>query len=158
VGNYFGPRKRWWLILTSIVQTIFVFCGAGIQYAGPSPLPDSGPAVLAVIFLLAFSSGAQVAMARGLEITEITTAMATAAFVDVFIDKKLLAKSNRRRNRRIAFLLSLFAGSFVGAFAYKAHGSPFTLVISGVGKAVMTISLVANKGEDRKERAETLGV
>lgn len=145
IGNIFGPRKRWWLILSSIVQTAFVFAAAGIQYAGPDPVRDSGPQALAVISLLAFSSGAQVAMARGLNITEITTAMATAAYVDIFIDENMLKKNNRRRNRRIAFLLSLFAGSFAGAFAYKALGSPFALIVSGVGKALVTVSLVANK-------------
>jgi uncharacterized membrane protein YoaK (UPF0700 family) len=151
VGNYFGPRKRWWLILTSILQTSLVFAAAGIQYRGPDPVPESGPQALAVISLLAFSSGAQVAMARGLQITEITTAMATAAYVDIFIDENMFEKRNRRRNRRIAFLISLFAGSFAGAFAYKALGSPFALLVSGVGKAIVTVSLVTNKGLEDKE-------
>jgi hypothetical protein len=158
LGNYFGPRKRWWLILTSVVQTTLVFGAAAIQHAGSGPpamLQAQGsevPATLAVIFLLAFSSGAQVAMARGLQMTEITTAMATAAFVDIFIDPKMLARGNRGRNRRLAFLLSLSAGGFAGAFAYKALGSPLTLLISGVGKAVMSISLVMNKGEDEVQK------
>ena len=86
------------------------------------------------------------AMARGLNITDITTAMATAAYVDIFIDEKMFAKVNRKRNRRFAFLISLFAGSFAGAFAYKACGSAFALLISGIGKTIVTISLVANKG------------
>lgn len=146
LGNHLGARKRYWLLLTSIFQTILVFVAAAVQYRGPDPVSDSGPAALAVISMLAFSSGAQVAMARGLNITEITTAMATAAYVDIFIDEKMFEKKNRKRNRRIAFLLSLFAGSFAGAFAYKAHGSPFALVVSGVGKAIVTVSFIANKG------------
>jgi uncharacterized membrane protein YoaK (UPF0700 family) len=160
LGNYVGPRKRWWLIFTSVFQTALVFAATAIQYAGPNTVQDTGPTALAVLSLLAFSSGAQVAMARGLQITEITTAMATAAYVDIFIDEKLFTKRNRRRNRRIAFLLSLFAGSFAGAFAYKAHGSAFALVVSGVGKAAVSISLMVNKGtmEDKKRefRVETL--
>ncbi len=100
-------------------------------------------------------------MARGLQITEITTAMATAAYVDIFIDEKMFERRNRRRNRRIAFLLSLFAGSFAGAFAYKALGSAFALVVSGIGKATVTVSLVVNKGieendRNRKKRGEEL--
>ena len=140
---------------SSIIQTALVFVAAGIQYAGPSPVEDTGPHALAVISLLAFSSGAQVAMARGLQITEITTAMATAAYVDIFIDEQMFAKRNRRRNRRIAFLLSLFAGSFAGAFAYKARGSPFALIVSGIGKALVTISLVANKDVGGEEKIES---
>jgi uncharacterized membrane protein YoaK (UPF0700 family) len=154
VGNYFGPRKRWWLIASSTMQTALVFVAAGIQYAGPSPVEDTGPHALAVISLLAFSSGAQVAMARGLQITEITTAMATAAYVDIFIDEDMFAKKNRKRNRRVAFLLSLFAGSFAGAFAYKVRGSPFALLISGIGKALVTVSLVVNKDMRGDEKIE----
>lgn len=144
--------------MTSIFQTALVFAAAAIQYSGPTPVQDTGPTALAVLSLLAFSSGAQVAMARGLQITEITTAMATAAYVDIFIDEKMFAKRNRRRNRRIAFLLSLFAGSFAGAFAYKAQGSAFALVVSAVGKAIVSISLIVNKEmvEDREKR-ETRG-
>ncbi len=152
LGNYFGARKRYWLLVTSIFQTILVFVAAILQYRGPSPVLDTGPTALAVISLLAFSSGAQVAMARGLNITEITTAMATAAYVDIFIDEKIFEKKNRRRNRRIAFLMSLFAGSFVGAFAYKARGSPFALIVSGVGKAIVAVSFVANKGVEEIEK------
>ncbi|KAN0105910.1 Protein of unknown function (DUF1275) domain containing protein [Hyaloscypha variabilis] len=151
LGNYFGPRKRWWLMASSIIQTTLVFITVGIQYAGPSLVEDTGAHALAVISLLAFSSGAQVAMARGLQITEITTAMATAAYVDIFIDKEMFALKNRRRNRRVAFLLSLFAGSFAGAFLYKARGSPFALIMSGVGKALVTISLVANRDVREEE-------
>lgn len=146
LGNYIGARKRWWLIATSIFQTVLVFAAAGIQYAGPSPVEDSGPAALAVISLLAFSSGTQVAMVRGLQITEITTAMATAAFVDIFIDEKMFQKSNRKRNRRIAFLISLFLGSFAGAFSYKALGSSFALLVSGLGKFIVAVGLLANTG------------
>ena len=48
-------------------------------------------------------------------------------------------------------MLSLFAGSFAGAFAYKARGSPFALIVSGVGKALVTISLVANRDMGEEE-------
>jgi len=136
---------------TSVVQTALVFVAAGIQYAGPNPVEDTGPHALAVISLLAFSSGAQVAMARGMQITDITTAMATAAYVDIFIDTEMFALKNRKRNRRVAFLLSLFAGSFAGAFAYRARGSAFALIVSGIGKALVTISLIANRDMGQEE-------
>jgi hypothetical protein len=98
-----------------------------------------------VIALLAFSSGGQVAMARSLNITEITTAMATAAYVDLFIDQKLLKWRNRGRNRRALFLIMLFAGSFAGAFAYKTMGSPFVLLMSSVGKVVVLGAFFFNR-------------
>ncbi|CZR66555.1 related to DUF1275 domain protein [Phialocephala subalpina] len=156
IGNLVGPRKRWWLLLSSVLQTLMVFAATAIQYTGPSPVPDHGSSALAVLALLAFSSGAQVAMARGLKITEITTAMATAAYVDIFIDEAIFQRQNRKRNRRMAFLLVLFAGSFAGAFMYKAKGSAFALLISAVGKLIVAVSFVWNgelKEEEEVEKA-----
>lgn len=71
IGNAIGPRKRWWLIATNIFSTALMFAAAGVQYA--VPVTASGPAALGVIALLAFSSGAQVAMARPLKVPQITT-------------------------------------------------------------------------------------
>jgi Protein of unknown function (DUF1275) len=56
--------------------------------------PAKGPAQVRVIALLAFASGAQVEIARSLRITNIITAMATAAFFDLFIDFGLLARES----------------------------------------------------------------
>ncbi|KAE8445742.1 hypothetical protein EG329_012921 [Mollisiaceae sp. DMI_Dod_QoI] len=154
IGNQAGPRRRWWLLLSSILQTFMVFGASAIQYTGRSPVPDTGSAALAVLSLLAFSSGAQVAMARGLKITEITTAMATAAYVDIFVDTAIFQRQNRRRNRRMAFLVTLFAGSFAGAFMYKAKGSAFALLISAVGKLLVAGSLVWNKEMVEDEEVE----
>lgn len=92
-------------------------------------------------------------MARGLKITEITTAMATAAYVDIFIDEAIFQRQNRKRNRRMAFLVILFAGSFAGAFMYKAKGSAFALLISAVGKLIVAVSFVWN-GELEEEEVE----
>lgn len=76
IGNLLGCRRRSWLLLSNFLQTAMVFAATALQYAYPI-LVEGGHA-LAVIALLAFASGGQVAMARGLKITEITTAMATA--------------------------------------------------------------------------------
>lgn len=82
LGNYFGPRRRWWLVLTNALQTAMVFAAVGMQYRFGINIPGERRLGidLAVIALLAFSSGGQVAMARALQMTEITTAMATAAY------------------------------------------------------------------------------
>lgn len=79
-----------------------------------------------------------------------TTAMATAAWVDIFIDPFLLAgiTKNRSRNRRAAFLLALIAGSFLGAATYRAGGSGFALVISVIIKAMAALLFLIND-EDR---------
>lgn len=147
IGNAVGGRRRLWLLVSNAIQTALVFAAAALQYRGGSVVEPEGATALGVIALLAFSSGAQVAMARSTKVVEITTAMATAAWIDLLVDPRLLAGRNRGRNRRAAFLLSLFAGSFAGAFAYQRVGSAFALVISAVGKAVVLLAFCFN-GED----------
>ena len=88
--------------------------------------------------------------------TEITTANATSAYVDTFIDVNLYKFQNRSRNRRFLFLLSLIGGSFTGAFAYAKLGSPWTLMISAIGKALVTVALFLNREYIRDERSLTM--
>ena len=143
LGNTFGPRRRAWLLVSSFVQTLMVWAAVIVQYL--VPVQKTGPAAYAVLSLLAFSSSAQVAMARSLKMTEITTAMATAAYVDLFIDPDLYSRHNRCRNRRFAFLSMLAAGSFAGAYMNRGVNSAFSLMISAVLKTVSMLGLFWNK-------------
>lgn len=150
LGNGLGVRKRWWLVASSLLQTVLVFAAAALQYR--YGVKKDGPLAVLVIALLAFAGGAQVAMVRSLKITEITTAMATAAYVDVFIDPRILGRPNRARDRRLLFLLCLLAGSFAGAGAYKTMSSAFALLISAVGKLIVTFTLLCNRVEKCEKR------
>lgn len=143
LGHYLGPSKRYWVILTNLIQTLLVIAATIIQYT--TELKVTGTSAFVVLSMLAFSSGAQVAMARGLGITEITTAMATAAYVDLAADPKLLWRENRGRNRRVAFLASLTMGAFAGAFAHKAVNSAFGLVLSSGIKVGVMVAMGFNK-------------
>jgi uncharacterized membrane protein YoaK (UPF0700 family) len=166
LGHVVGGRRRVWLLVSNAVQTALVFAAAGLQYRGGSVVEAEGATAKGVIAMLAFSAGAQVAMARSTKIAEITTAMATAAWVDLLVDERLLAGRNRGRNRRALFLLSLFAGSFAGAFVYQRVGSAFALVISGVAKGVVLLAFCFNveagsegvEGASRDGKRETTGV
>lgn len=71
LGNIVGPRKRFWIFASNVFQTALVFAAVGIQWAASSSGSDA--TAMAVITLLAVSSGAQVAMARPLNIPQITT-------------------------------------------------------------------------------------
>jgi uncharacterized membrane protein YoaK (UPF0700 family) len=90
---------------------------------------------LGTIALLAFASGAQVALARSIHLPEITTAMVTSAYIDLLIDSKILKKNNRSRNRRFFFVFCLVLGSFIGAVAYRYMSPAFALYLSGTVKA-----------------------
>jgi uncharacterized membrane protein YoaK (UPF0700 family) len=140
-------RRRWWILLSNVVQTVMVFAAAVLEFH--LPYPPTGPVAMGVIALLAFSSGAQVGMVRGIGITEITTAMATAAYIDVAVDKDVLApwSKNRIRNRRLGFLVTLIIGSFIGAAVDKQFGTGVALVVSGGLKAVVTLLVLVVEGD-----------
>jgi hypothetical protein len=168
LGHIIGPRRRLWLIFCNLVQTCLVFAAAAVQYAAPGGTGGvvehmggegggkltSNTATLIAIGLLASAAGSQVVQSRSLRLTEISTAMATAAWVDLVIDRDLFVlHNNRPRNRRAMFLAALIVGSLAGAFIYKRLGSPAALVISGAGKALVTALFLfnrANSGEREK--------
>jgi len=92
-------------------------------------------------------------MSRGLGMTEITTAMATAAYVDLVADPRLWDWENRGRNRRAAFLVALSAGAFAGAFGHKGINSAFGLLVSTVIKVVVMVGFAFNRTEIGKVSA-----
>ncbi|KAI1422856.1 hypothetical protein F5Y12DRAFT_572960 [Xylaria sp. FL1777] len=145
ISHIVGPRMRLWLVCCNLAQTILVFVAAALQFrygAGPQ-----GPAAVTVVGLLAFASGSQVVQSRSMKMTEISTAMATAAWVDLIIDPKLLHTSNRPRTRRVMFLLALAAGSLLGAGIYRVAGSAVAVFISAAGKLVVTIMYLFNSAD-----------
>ena len=96
------------------------------------------------------------ATARAMQIPEISTAMATAAWVDLVIDPRLTAIKNRPRNRRALFLLALAGGSFVGAIMHLQVGSSWALLVSGIIKATVTAMILISKPQldDHREVTE----
>lgn len=143
IANVVGPRGRAWLFFSHLAQTLMTFAAAAIHAL--SHAQGTGPAAMGSLTLLAFASGAQVASMRPFRIQEITTAMATAAWVDLVIDPKLLGLRNRPRDRRLGFLIALIAGSFAGAFMRADIGSSNALIVSAAGKMLVTLSLFFNR-------------
>ncbi|KAL6891138.1 hypothetical protein HDV57DRAFT_484617 [Trichoderma longibrachiatum] len=148
VGHIVGPRKRWWLILCNLIQTGLVFAATGIQYR--YGVHDHGWTAVLVVALLAFAAGSQVVQSRSLAATEISTAMATAAWVDLMIDQKLFVVDNRPRTRRVAFLLALVVGGLIGALIYRTAGSGAALAVSGAGKGLAGLLYIFSGAEKKK--------
>ncbi|KYK58538.1 DUF1275 domain protein [Drechmeria coniospora] len=140
LSHLIGARKRWWLVLCNLIQSLVVLGAAAVQYRHGTA--DRGPAALAVVGMLAFAAGSQVVQSRSLAMTEISTAMATAAWVDLMIDQKLFVRKNRPRTRRVVFLLALVAGALVGALVYREVGSATAIAMSGAGKVLVTILFI----------------
>jgi uncharacterized membrane protein YoaK (UPF0700 family) len=138
LGNYFGVRKRGWLLTTNFAQTILVFAAAGIRQI--TTYSRTGPQSYAVISLLSFASAGQVACARSLDIPEITTAVVTLAYVDVLVDPNIFRGGSRSRNRRLIFVVALLAGCFVGATFVKQKLEVWALFLAGCFKLCVTVS------------------
>ncbi|TQV97171.1 DUF1275 domain-containing protein [Cordyceps javanica] len=154
LGHVVGPRRRWWLILCNLIQTALVFVAAAVQYK--YGVSDRGSSALAVIGLLASASGSQVVQSRSLAMTEISTAMATAAWVDLIIDQKLFAVNNRPRTRRVAFLVALVTGCLIGALIYREVGSPTAIAVSGAGKFLVTLMFIFTNAEKVQEKTSVV--
>ncbi|TGJ82481.1 hypothetical protein E0Z10_g6292 [Xylaria hypoxylon] len=150
-GRIVGPCMRLWLVCCNLIQTILVFVAAALQFRyGVMP---QGPMAVIVVGLLAFASGSQVVQSRSMKMTEISTAMATAAWVDLIIDPKIFHVHNRPRTRRVMFLLALAGGSLLGAGIYRAAGSAVAVLISAAGKLVVTIMYLFN-GADKPRKTD----
>lgn len=146
IGHFVGPRRRAWLVFCNFLQACMVFAAAGIQYKYGVEL--RGSRTIAVIALLAFSAGSQIVQSRSLKMIEISTAMATAAWVDVMVDKHMfILKGNRSQCRRIGFLVSLFVGALVGAAVYRMAGSAVALYVSAAGKLLVTLVYLFNSSD-----------
>ncbi|KAK4170225.1 hypothetical protein QBC43DRAFT_348654 [Cladorrhinum sp. PSN259] len=146
-------RNRLFLITCNLIQTALVFAASALQHIhGVTP---RGSHTLFAIGLLATAAGSQVVQSRSFKMTEISTAMATAAWVDLVIDKDLFKKQNRGRNRRVAFLLTLALGTLAGAFVFKKIGSPAALAVSGAGKGLVTVLWFFASGEKKTEENES---
>ena len=148
IANVFQlQRTRIWLVGCNMLQSLLVFIAATVQWKYGTSM--SGTPTLVTVGLLAFASGSQVVQSRALSTPEISTAMATAAWVDLLIDPKLFQVhgTNRGRNRRIGFILALVTGGFMGATIYRFAGSPTAILVSAVGKLLVAIAYLLAPAE-----------
>ncbi|KAG1728336.1 DUF1275 domain protein [Suillus lakei] len=153
VGHIVGHRKRWWMLLSSSIQAMFVLIPAALLYTGSVTIsPQHAPLLL---FLLATSAGFQVAMARNLGVNEIPTAMLTSPFIDFLTDRYLFTGSWSNvkvtgRNRRLFYISALWGGAFVGAAMHRYSGSKEVILMVGFMKVGVMASFWFN-GEEGDE-------
>ena len=142
LGNLYGRTRRLWLFVTNLIQTALVLAAAGLrQRSSDKP---SIPQDLGISAILASASGAQVAVARTLEIPEVTTAMVTSAYMDFLVDKQIFKLHNRARNRRAIFVVYLILGSFIEALAYLYVSLYFALYVSALGRLTISFTFLFN--------------
>jgi uncharacterized membrane protein YoaK (UPF0700 family) len=141
LGNIAGPRRRAWLLASNWMQTALVFAATALHHFGSRTSSEA----LGVVALLAFASGGQVALARTVEVPEITTAMVTSAYIDVAVGTWPIKWDDRPRNRRILFILNLVIGSFIGAAAYRYVGASLAFLLAALVKLAVSVAMFFNK-------------
>lgn len=153
--RYVNARSRLWLLLCNTIQTILVFGAAAIQFSHPIVKDDNW--ALGTLACLAFSSGSQVNLSRTFKIPEISTAMATAAWMDLMVDANIFKLRNKSRDRRLSFIVALVIGSYIGAAIYRTAGSAWAVCVSGFGKLLVLSLFFFNSHEQEKQGNEELG-
>lgn len=136
------------------MQTALVFGAAATKFTHSIKKDDAW--ALGALACLAFASGSQVVPSRTFKITETSTAMATAAWTDLMVDARIFSLRNRARDRRLLFLLTLVAGSFVGAGIYRTAGSAWAICVSGIGKLVVMVLFMFNRRDAEGQQYEHL--
>jgi uncharacterized membrane protein YoaK (UPF0700 family) len=153
LGGIFGHRTRAWQFGVGIAQTSMLVGVACVQYT--HAIRERGFWTRIALALLAGQSGSQIAAARAWNIPEITTAMATAAWVDLARDEKLWHLRNTSRDRRMLFFMLLVAGCMMGAFLRLRIGSPSSLVVSVSIKALVHFSFLFARVDGEGEAEES---
>ncbi|KAI1268029.1 hypothetical protein F5Y18DRAFT_276900 [Xylariaceae sp. FL1019] len=114
------PRRRWILLLSIVIQVLFILAAALIVVF--TPVTEAGDGedlhwhVLLPLALIAFQSSGQAVVSRVLRHRTLTSVALTSIYCDLFSDAELLAglASNVERNRRITAAILLFIGALTG--------------------------------------------
>lgn len=119
LGRRIGHQKRSWLIVSSILQSAFLFGGAGILLSRPRDELPTFEWYPGVIVLVAFSMGLQSILAQKLVSPAFATTVAfTATLTQIASDPYLFAllpsEKTRGRDRRMLAVLALCVGAGVG--------------------------------------------
>ncbi|CDS01871.1 hypothetical protein [Sporisorium scitamineum] len=119
LGRRVGHQKRSWPILSSVIQSAFLFGGAGILLSRPKNEMPTFEWYPGVILLVAFSMGMQSILAQKLVSPAFATTVAfTATLTQIASDPYLFhlvpSEKTRGRDRRMLAVVALCMGAGVG--------------------------------------------
>jgi uncharacterized membrane protein YoaK (UPF0700 family) len=126
-----GVTRRRWLLTVAVVEAGLLLVAAwlaiGYDLAAFTPLPT----LYALIVLTAVAMRLRNATVRRLAVPDLTTTVLTLTLTGVAADSTLAGGRNPRLGRRLAAMLSIFAGSAVGAVLVSWGGLILPLAVSG---------------------------
>ncbi|KAF4971047.1 hypothetical protein FZEAL_9932 [Fusarium zealandicum] len=140
--RYFGPQKRWVLVVSFLIQALLTGLVALLATLGAvwnhphgrttthedgwiiERVQNSFPwSDLAPIVILAFQSAGQIVASRVLKYNSMPTVVLTSLYCDMMSDARLFTApitDNADRNRRATGAVLLFAGAVAGGFLSKS--------------------------------------
>lgn len=145
-GNFMGHKRRYWLLLNSLISTILLYAAALTQL-----LRDPEEATwqqidldFVIIAFCALASSAQFSLATNARGLELNTSVVTGTIVTFATDQRALALHNPARNRRALFFLSLLAGALVGATMVRFSGAAAALFCVASCRLVIGLTFFGN--------------
>ncbi|PWO00938.1 hypothetical protein FA09DRAFT_358287 [Tilletiopsis washingtonensis] len=169
-----GPRTRWWLFFSSMLQALPVFIPAILAHQGffpveqETPKPSGADQFWHMVIVLSAASGVQMSMARTVECPEIPTALLTSPYIDLLSDSHLLypllprfsfqpdrhvsgAALRRKlsvRAIRLYYILAFVLGIVIAAFVRRHTRRPADILfIAGALRTLVAFSFLANRAE-----------
>ncbi|KAK8152309.1 hypothetical protein BC567DRAFT_170401 [Phyllosticta citribraziliensis] len=151
IVNELGARRRFTLLLSYLLQSVFVVVAASLAQAHvidgsvpQPPNPDGTPRwnELGPIALLSFQGAAQIVVSRAVGLNEVPTLVLTSLLCDLFSDPSLVAplSANAKRNRRVvAFVLTLLGAIAGGWISKKTGGIMCSLWVVAAIKFVVAV-------------------
>ncbi|GAK63863.1 2-nitropropane dioxygenase [Moesziomyces antarcticus] len=153
LGRRIGHQKRSWLILSSVIQSAFLFSGAGILLSRPKNELPSFDWYPGVIVLVAFSMGMQSILAQKLVSPAFATTVAfTATLTQIASDPYLFhlvpSEKTRGRDRRMLAVLALCVGAGVGeSLLHTSANLSGGIAISAGFKLVLALLWLVPEGK-----------
>lgn len=153
LGRRVGHQKRSWLILSSLIQSAFLFGGAGILLSRPKNEMPTFEYYPGVIVLVAFSMGMQSILAQKLVSPAFATTVAfTATLTQIASDPYLFhlvpSEKTRGRDRRVFAVLALCVGAGVGeSLLHTSANLGGGIAISAGFKLLLALLWLVPKGK-----------
>lgn len=119
LGRKYGHQKRNWLVLSSLLQSAFLWGAAGILLSRPKAEEPTFEYYPGIIVLVAFSMGMQSILAQKLVSPSFATTVAFTATLsqiasDPYLFSLVPSERTKGRDRRILAIMALCLGAGIG--------------------------------------------
>jgi uncharacterized membrane protein YoaK (UPF0700 family) len=139
-------RGRPWLAASTGTQTVCVAAAASLLATGVAHV--HGTSRLAVVALLAAAMGVQNALARRLNIPDLTTTVLTQTLTRLATESRIAGSRGAGARRRVAAVTAMLIGALIGAVLVLGDGLTPTLFAGAALLATVTVISGVRQGPE----------